>query len=115
VLLLDEVRQSHDAKQLLLSAFLCVYCVSTLCFGVCLQPCFIACDSLLQESLPFFAISLKRLCGCLLEFLFVLSFKLDDGIRRFTADVQLVGYITDSNPSLLLNQNINSFNIVHHS
>jgi hypothetical protein len=37
---------------------------------------------------------------------------MDDEICRFTADVQLVGYISDNNPSVLSNQSINSFNIV---
>jgi hypothetical protein len=36
---------------------------------------------------------------------------MDDGICRSTADVHLVGYISDSNPSVLLNQSMNPFNI----
>jgi hypothetical protein len=39
----------------------------------------------------------------------------DDRICRSTADVQLVGYINSSNPSVLLKRCINSFNIVRRS
>jgi len=39
----------------------------------------------------------------------------DDGICRSTADVQLFICISDSNPSVLLNQSINSFKIVRRS
>jgi len=47
---------------------------------------------------------------------FVISVGLvDDKICRSTADVQLVGYISDSNPSVLLKQRMNSFNIVRRS
>jgi len=38
----------------------------------------------------------------------------DDRICRSTADVQLVSCISDSNPSVLLNWSMNSFNILHH-
>jgi len=40
---------------------------------------------------------------------------IDDGIYRSTVGVQLVGYISDSDPSVLLVQSINSFNTVHRS
>jgi hypothetical protein len=33
----------------------------------------------------------------------------DDGLCRSTADVQLFNYISNSNPSILLNQSINLF------
>jgi hypothetical protein len=39
----------------------------------------------------------------------------DARICRSTVDVQLLGYIGDSNPSALLDQNINSFNTIRHS
>jgi len=39
---------------------------------------------------------------------------MNDGICRSTAYVQLVGYIIDSNPFVLLNQSINLFNNACH-
>jgi len=39
----------------------------------------------------------------------------DDGKCRTTAHVQLVSYVSDSYPSVLLNQCINLFSTVHHS
>jgi len=39
----------------------------------------------------------------------------DDGICRSTADDQLISYISDSNPTVLLKQSLNEFNIVCHS
>jgi len=97
------------------------------CRFIVVLPGFIACDNPLQESLSYFMILLKKLNACFYVCPFVLICKLlwyppctnfvipevlaGDGS---TADVQLVGYISDSNPSVLLNQSINSFNIVCH-
>lgn len=39
----------------------------------------------------------------------------DDEIRTSTADVQLLSYICDNNPSIFLNHCIISFKIFHHS
>jgi len=44
----------------------------------------------------------------------ILKVLVDDGICGSTPDVQLVRCISDSNPSVLLNQGINSFNTVCH-
>jgi hypothetical protein len=84
-----------------------------------------------QESLSIFKISLQKVharvhtcpSALICKLLwhppctnFVISKVLeDDGICRSTADVQLVGCISDSNQSVLLNQSINSFNTVRHS
>jgi hypothetical protein len=90
-------------------------------------PCF----NPLQETLSFFMISLQKLHARFHVCPFVLMCKVlwyapctnfvtpevlvDDGICRSTADVQLIGSINDSNPSVLLNQSINSFKIVRRS
>jgi len=84
------------------------------CRFIVVNPHFIAYDNPLQESLSFFTILLQKLqaqfhpCPLLLicklfwhppNTNFVIpEFLVGDRTRRFTADVQLVSYISDSNP-----------------
>jgi len=93
------------------------------------HPYFKTCDSPLHASLSF-TISLQKLhahfhtCPFMLihELLWhssctnivIPKILMDNRICRSTADVQLFSCITDSNTSVLLNQSINSLNIVCH-
>jgi len=95
------------------------------CKFAVVHPCVIVCDSPLQETLFFFTISLQNLHAHLDVCPFVRICKLlwqvpctnfvirdvlvVNGICISTADVRLVGYISDSNPSVLLNQDVYSF------
>jgi hypothetical protein len=98
------------------------------CRFIVVHAHFIAYVNTLKQSLSFM-ISLQKLHAHFHVCLVVLICKLlwhqpctnsvmsevlmDYGICKSTADVQLFSYINDSNLSVLLNQNINLFNIVH--
>jgi hypothetical protein len=105
-----------------------VFALRALTFGcrfIVVHPCFISCDSLFEESLSSSTALLQKFYSCFQVYSFLLICKLlwypsctnfvipevlvDDGICRSTADVILVGYISDSNLSILSNQSINSF------
>jgi hypothetical protein len=91
-----------------------LYAFTFACRFIVVHPCFITCDNSLQESLSM--ISLQKLhalsmhaCLCssascfgthLTQILLIPKVLVDDGICRSTADVQFVGYISDSNLSV---------------
>jgi len=107
-------------------------CVSTSGFDVCLQVhsvafmCHRRWQSAAGKPIPFHDIVTKivsmfstlTICADLaptLHKFLIPEVLLDYGIRRPTAHVQLFGYVSDSNPSVLLDQSINSSNIVRRS